>query len=183
MFASRRDYADGNSPLRAARNVQEWLLQPQRSGAEWLTPTASSGPCATFTTSASAASGYAPPAQTSPRGGRASEAARMDAMHSTDIRPLLQPMSRDVGDEEDAAGMHEDPAHSVVLSLSDTDGPPAALSATLNLGQNAFHQAPHVRPLSSVTAMCGRPNRPPSLLPVCSLLQLTFVPWSGMRDT
>lgn len=73
----------------------------------------------------------------------------MDAMNSPDVRPLLQPMSGDAGEDEDATGMHGDTAHSVVLSLSDTDGPPAASSATLNLGgtaQKVCHHAPHVWP-------------------------------------
>lgn len=152
-FPSMHDQADASSPLRAARNVQEWLLQPYRGGAEGPTPTASSAP---YTMSVSGTSG--PPAGTVPSdspgnvsGTQASEAeqAQLDTAHTahtSDVQLAVQGMRVEGGDEE--TGTRTDTAHSVVLSLSDTDGPRAGLSATLNPGGSAYHVSRYAQQVS-----------------------------------
>lgn len=155
-FASRRDHMDGSSPLRATQLVQDWLHHPQR--VEGLIATASSGHCATFTASVSAASGHAGPPRNHPSDGgfigalgqHSSEAARMETMHITDVRPLLQPLSGDTGEDEDAR-LGGDTSHSAVPSLTETDAAGASAgatsSATLTGGvvpQHTNHVAPQV---------------------------------------
>eukprot|EP00892_Ulva_mutabilis_P009382 jgi/Ulvmu1/6816/UM031_0020.1 len=141
MRAARRDHAEDGSPMRAAQNVQEWLLQPQRSVGDvrGSAAAASYGHYATFTTSASAASGHPAASPPSPHEEskpmstvRMSESARMDLMHSTDVRPLL-PLSGEAQDEAEA-GAGEDSAHTPALSMSDADAASASHSATLALG-------------------------------------------------